>query len=261
VFPWREADDPSRSAFTAWSIFKRDTKYFEPSQQPFMLNYRVDNLSEYDHGRFAWLTDPEGNRIELWEPPASKQPVGKDRRLRISDALAKNYRSQLSRLAATNSSSVRCGYSRQTRSISSIWPIERSSLGFKHQRPSSNPCRRRISWMPAMQPLKRFRQGPRAPKEFDRSLGPHGPMTEQATANFDRFAAHLEPRKKVDDDVVIIARVKRNFTRAAGKRYSPDDIERLVTVKRGDLNSNDVFNSHETLPEIKRQFPSPRSRL
>ena len=92
MFPWREADDPAKSGFTVWSIFKRDTKYFEPSQQPFMLNYRVENLTEVlaalraegvavddrieecEYGRFAWLTDPEGNRIELYEPPAPKQP-------------------------------------------------------------------------------------------------------------------------------------------------------------------------------------------
>ena len=73
--------------FTAWSIFKEDTTYFQPSTQPFMLNFRVENLDElvealraeevwidpkredYDYGRFAWIMDPEGNRIELWEPP------------------------------------------------------------------------------------------------------------------------------------------------------------------------------------------------
>jgi predicted enzyme related to lactoylglutathione lyase len=92
TFPWRDANDPTREGMTVWSIFKRDTKYFEPSNQPFMLNYCVDNLHELlaalraegvavddrieeaDYGRFAWLTDPEGNRIELWEPPAPKQP-------------------------------------------------------------------------------------------------------------------------------------------------------------------------------------------
>ena len=68
-------------------FFKPDTKYFQPSTKPFMLNFRVEDLDglleklrgegvwidpnrrDYDYGRFAWITDPEGNRIELWEPP------------------------------------------------------------------------------------------------------------------------------------------------------------------------------------------------
>jgi predicted enzyme related to lactoylglutathione lyase len=69
-----------------WSIFPADTKYFEPSQSPLMINYRVENLDallaaltaegvqvdpkreEHDYGKFGWIMDPEGNRIELWEP-------------------------------------------------------------------------------------------------------------------------------------------------------------------------------------------------
>jgi len=87
TLPWREADDPEREGMTVWSVFKEDTKYFEPSRSPFMINYRVDDLDallealraegveidpkreDYDYGRFAWIMDPEGNRIELWEPP------------------------------------------------------------------------------------------------------------------------------------------------------------------------------------------------
>jgi predicted enzyme related to lactoylglutathione lyase len=71
---------------TVWSAFPADTGYFAPSSAPFMLNYRVRNLDamlaqlraagaqveqrieEYDYGRFGWVTDPEGNRIELWQP-------------------------------------------------------------------------------------------------------------------------------------------------------------------------------------------------
>ena len=85
MFRWQDDGDPE--GFTAWSIFKRDTQYFNPSQKPFMLNYRVEDLDgllealraegvwidpkreDYDYGRFAWIMDPEGNRIELWEPP------------------------------------------------------------------------------------------------------------------------------------------------------------------------------------------------
>ncbi len=86
VFKWRHADD-GREGTTVWGIFPRSTKYFDPSRSPFMLNFRVDDLDallaalraeavevdekieEYEYGRFAWIMDPEGNRIELWEPP------------------------------------------------------------------------------------------------------------------------------------------------------------------------------------------------
>jgi predicted enzyme related to lactoylglutathione lyase len=80
-------DEKERSkAQTVWSLFPSDTKYFDPSSAPFMINYRVENLSElleqlksegvevtepmqeFDYGRFGWVMDPEGNRIELWEP-------------------------------------------------------------------------------------------------------------------------------------------------------------------------------------------------
>jgi predicted enzyme related to lactoylglutathione lyase len=72
---------------TVWAIFPRDTRYFGTGNAGFMINYRVDNLDEmleeltqagvtidphredYDYGRFAWIVDPDGNRIELWEPP------------------------------------------------------------------------------------------------------------------------------------------------------------------------------------------------
>jgi len=84
---WREFDQPEREGLTVWSIFANNAKYFDPSPAPFMINYRVENLDELlealrqegveidpkredaDYGRFAWITDPEGNRIELWEPP------------------------------------------------------------------------------------------------------------------------------------------------------------------------------------------------
>jgi predicted enzyme related to lactoylglutathione lyase len=87
VFEWREANDTENPGITVWSIFPQDTKYFDPSCAGFMINYRVDDLDallealkredaqvdphreDYDYGRFAWITDPDGNRIELWEPP------------------------------------------------------------------------------------------------------------------------------------------------------------------------------------------------
>jgi len=84
---WREDENPERRGTTVWALFKKDSKYFDPSHAPFMLNYRVDDLDallealkgegvqidpkreDYDYGRFAWIIDPEGNKIELWEPP------------------------------------------------------------------------------------------------------------------------------------------------------------------------------------------------
>lgn len=89
AFEWRETDEPDRKGYTIWSPFKKDTKYFEPSQASFMINYRVADLDalvaalraegvevdgeieESEFGRFAWVMDPEGNRVELWEPPSS----------------------------------------------------------------------------------------------------------------------------------------------------------------------------------------------
>lgn len=84
-FPWREHDRPESVGRTIWSLFPADTDYFGPTRPAFMINYRVANLDrmleqlrqngvtvekteDYDYGRFAWVTDPEGNRIELWEP-------------------------------------------------------------------------------------------------------------------------------------------------------------------------------------------------
>jgi len=87
LFHWREADDAEQKGMTVWSIFPQHTRYFEPSQASFMLNYRVDDLDallaklaeegveidpkreDQPYGKFAWILDPEGNRIELWEPP------------------------------------------------------------------------------------------------------------------------------------------------------------------------------------------------
>ena len=86
MFQWREMDRPETIGITVWSLFPRNTKYFEPSKAPFMINYRVENLdrmlkqlreagvqvdskvSDDFTGRFGWAVDPEGNRFELWEP-------------------------------------------------------------------------------------------------------------------------------------------------------------------------------------------------
>jgi catechol 2,3-dioxygenase-like lactoylglutathione lyase family enzyme len=76
------------SAHTTWCIFPGDTNYFGPGGAPFMINYRVadldtllallraegcevdDKTDASEYGKFGWVTDPEGNRIELWQPPA-----------------------------------------------------------------------------------------------------------------------------------------------------------------------------------------------
>ena len=86
TFEWREEDDPSKKGSTTWSTFPKDTKYFQPSVNEFMINYRVediealvaqlkqdgvtivDEIEDSDYGKFVHLLDPEGNKIELWEP-------------------------------------------------------------------------------------------------------------------------------------------------------------------------------------------------
>jgi predicted enzyme related to lactoylglutathione lyase len=90
-FFWREARGRGKG-MTVWSLFPRNTRYFRPGRASFMLNYRVKHLDALlkalrredvwidpkregttDYGRFAWIQDPEGNRIELWQPPAEKR--------------------------------------------------------------------------------------------------------------------------------------------------------------------------------------------
>lgn len=81
------AADMPEQGFTVWSIFKQDTEYFGEQKQAFMFNLVVDNLDkalrrvalggaevlpdreDQDYGRFGWFIDPDGNRVELWEPP------------------------------------------------------------------------------------------------------------------------------------------------------------------------------------------------
>ena len=80
-------DDMPEGAFTVWSAFRPDTEYFGETGQSFMINLVVDDLDtaleraraggaevldareELDFGRFGWFVDPDGNRVELWEPP------------------------------------------------------------------------------------------------------------------------------------------------------------------------------------------------
>lgn len=85
-FDWFQADDPSKKGSTTWSPFAETTKYFEPSTKDFMINYRVenlealvedlkkngvtvlDNIENYDYGKFVHILDVEGNKVQLWEP-------------------------------------------------------------------------------------------------------------------------------------------------------------------------------------------------
>ena len=84
-FVWQEPGPGAKPARTVWAVFPKDTDYFGPTRPAFMINYRVSNLDRmleqlraqgiavekiesYEYGRFAWITDPEGNRLELWEP-------------------------------------------------------------------------------------------------------------------------------------------------------------------------------------------------
>ena len=85
-FEWRQAGDSTKKGFTQWSPFSGKSKYFEPSQKEFMINYRVadldwlvnqlkkegvtvlDQIQSFEYGKFVHIMDPEGNKIELWEP-------------------------------------------------------------------------------------------------------------------------------------------------------------------------------------------------
>jgi predicted enzyme related to lactoylglutathione lyase len=75
------------AGMTTWLIAGADSKQFAPSAAPFMVNYRVDDLTallqalreegcevlentdDTEYGKFGWVMDPEGNKVELWEPP------------------------------------------------------------------------------------------------------------------------------------------------------------------------------------------------
>ncbi|GAB3882665.1 VOC family protein [Spirosoma agri] len=86
TFEWRQAENPDQKGSTSWCSFPKESDYVKPSTKLFMINYRVENLvalveelkrdnvtivdeiAEYDYGKFVHVLDPEGNIIELWEP-------------------------------------------------------------------------------------------------------------------------------------------------------------------------------------------------
>ena len=84
TFWWK--DKEGNDCSTQWSPMNSDTSYFKPSESSFMMNFRVDNLvallkvlkeegvtivgeiEEFEYGKFGWILDPDGNKLELWEP-------------------------------------------------------------------------------------------------------------------------------------------------------------------------------------------------
>lgn len=89
AFRWAD-DNPHGHGTTIWSPFKDDTSYFAPGTASFMVNFRVpdvralvevlraegcqvdDKVDESEYGIFGWVVDPEGNKLELWQPPAGQ---------------------------------------------------------------------------------------------------------------------------------------------------------------------------------------------
>jgi len=88
AFTWADSDGSAMKGTTVWSIGKAGGDHFAPSKAPFMINYRVDDLDallaalraegcnvldktdDSEYGKFGWVMDPEGNKVELWQPPA-----------------------------------------------------------------------------------------------------------------------------------------------------------------------------------------------
>ncbi|TNE32968.1 VOC family protein [bacterium] len=86
LFEFRNTEKPEKKEYLQWSPFEMNTDYFAPSEREFMINYRVqniealvenlrekgvticDNIESYDYGKFVHILDPEGNKLELWEP-------------------------------------------------------------------------------------------------------------------------------------------------------------------------------------------------
>jgi predicted enzyme related to lactoylglutathione lyase len=87
AFDWSDGAGKPAGGTTAWLIGAADSKQFAPGSASFMVNYRVDDLDallqalrdegcqlleqreDGEYGKFGWVIDPEGNKVELWEPP------------------------------------------------------------------------------------------------------------------------------------------------------------------------------------------------
>jgi predicted enzyme related to lactoylglutathione lyase len=90
AFPWADGDGNPVGGTTIWSIASAQSDQFAPSTAPFMINYRVEDLhalvevlraegcnvlekiDDSEYGKFGWVIDPEGNKVELWQPPAGQ---------------------------------------------------------------------------------------------------------------------------------------------------------------------------------------------
>ena len=90
VLRWPD-DNAEDKGLTVWHVAEKDTKWFSPSQSSFMVNYRVDDMAgllaqlreagveivggpeSHENGKFAWIMDPDGNKVELWEPMPSDE--------------------------------------------------------------------------------------------------------------------------------------------------------------------------------------------
>ena len=87
ILKWPD-DKAEDRGLTVWHVAEKDSEWFSPSTSSFMINYRVDDLDEllaqlgrdgvsitkgpesHENGKFAWILDPDGNKIELWQPTA-----------------------------------------------------------------------------------------------------------------------------------------------------------------------------------------------
>jgi predicted enzyme related to lactoylglutathione lyase len=85
ILRWQD-DEAEDQGLTVWHVAASDSQWFSPSDSSFMINYRVDDLGallaqlraagveivqgpeSHENGRFAWVMDPDGNKVELWEP-------------------------------------------------------------------------------------------------------------------------------------------------------------------------------------------------
>lgn len=90
AFAWVDAEGKPTGGTTIWSVGAESGDPFAPSKAPFMINYRVDDVAalvaalkaegcnvldkidDSEYGKFAWVIDPEGNKVELWQPPAGQ---------------------------------------------------------------------------------------------------------------------------------------------------------------------------------------------